>query len=117
MGCPIRPSNVRVYQFHHFGTKEALTGQGFFCGEVDGDATGCAVGDTTGEAVTEGTAAAALAAGDGNGKGAAGRSLTTDEGLLIPGRANTSARNMKIAAEITVAFSSGFCSPRGPKAV
>ena len=19
MGCPIRPSNVRVYQFHHFG--------------------------------------------------------------------------------------------------
>jgi hypothetical protein len=20
MGCPTRPSNVRVYQFHHFGT-------------------------------------------------------------------------------------------------
>ena len=22
MGCPTRPSNVRVYQFHHFGTLE-----------------------------------------------------------------------------------------------
>lgn len=22
MGCPTRPSNVRVYQFHHFGTCE-----------------------------------------------------------------------------------------------
>jgi hypothetical protein len=21
-GCPIRPSNVRVYQFHHFGSRE-----------------------------------------------------------------------------------------------
>jgi hypothetical protein len=21
MGCPTRPSNVRVYQFHHFGMK------------------------------------------------------------------------------------------------
>jgi hypothetical protein len=24
MGCPTRPSNVRVYQFHHFGTCEYL---------------------------------------------------------------------------------------------
>ena len=24
MGCPTRPSNVRVYQFHHFGTCENL---------------------------------------------------------------------------------------------
>jgi hypothetical protein len=24
MGCPTRPSNVRVYQFHHFGTCEKL---------------------------------------------------------------------------------------------
>jgi hypothetical protein len=24
MGCPTRPSNVRVYQFHHFGTCEIL---------------------------------------------------------------------------------------------
>ena len=23
-GCPIRPSNVRVYQFHHFGTSEKV---------------------------------------------------------------------------------------------
>ena len=22
MGCPTRPSNVRVYQFHHFGMTE-----------------------------------------------------------------------------------------------
>src|SRR5262249_4155514 len=25
-GCPIRPSNVRVYQFHHFGTLGRLCG-------------------------------------------------------------------------------------------
>src|SRR5512135_17953 len=24
MGCPTRPSNVRVYQFHHFGTCDNL---------------------------------------------------------------------------------------------
>jgi hypothetical protein len=24
MGCPTRPSNVRVYQFHHFGAAEAF---------------------------------------------------------------------------------------------
>jgi len=84
---------------------------------MDGDATGCAVGDKAGEGVTGGTTAAALAAGEGRGRVAAGRSVTTDEGLLIPGSTNTSARSIKIAAETTVAFSSGFWAPRGPKAV
>ena len=26
MGCPTRPSNVRVYQFHHFGTVNNVSG-------------------------------------------------------------------------------------------
>ncbi len=27
MGCPTRPSNVRVYQFHHFGTLLRVRGE------------------------------------------------------------------------------------------
>ena len=28
MGCPIRPSNVRVYQFHHDGNENYFAGTG-----------------------------------------------------------------------------------------
>ncbi len=32
MGCPTRPSNVRVYQFHHFGTLKNVHGvPGEYC--------------------------------------------------------------------------------------
>ena len=35
----------------------------------------------------------------------------------MPGKEKSSANSIKTIAETTVAFSSGFCAPRGPKAV
>ncbi|MEP7272841.1 MAG: hypothetical protein ABI882_15175 [Acidobacteriota bacterium] len=77
---------------------------------------GATVAEVPGDGLAPGLAAT-LAAGDGDGNAADGLSLTTELGPLNPGRENTSARNMKIAAETIVAFSSGFCAPRGPNAV
>jgi len=71
-------------------------------------AAGEAVGDAEG-------AAAGLDAGDGWAAGAE-PSLTT-EYVPNPGSEKISARSMKIIAALTVAFSSGFCAPRGPNAV
>jgi hypothetical protein len=78
---------------------------------ADGEAAGSAppAGDAEGEA-----------AGLGEGEGwvaAAPLSRTTELGSNTPGSEKSSAKNIKIAAAIIVAFSSGFCAPRGPKAV
>jgi hypothetical protein len=86
----------------------------YFAGEAEGlgaavagEATGLtpAAGEIAGEAV--GLAAGAVAGLDaGVGCGAAPSSTT--EFVPIPGNEKTSARNIKIIAAITVAFSSGF---------
>jgi hypothetical protein len=78
---------------------------GYFFG---GDASGLAAGLETGLAAGLAAGVAVVAAGDGVGNVAAGRSLTTDEGPLTPGSENRSARNIKSAAATIVAFSSGF---------
>ena len=57
-GCPIRPSNVRVYQFHHFGIFNFPTD--CYLGEAAGDPEG----DAPVDAGTEGKG---LAVGDGVG--------------------------------------------------
>jgi hypothetical protein len=58
-----------------------------------------------------------LAVGEGDGCVGAAPSRTTELGPLNPGSEKSKARNMKIIAAMTVAFSRGFCAPRGPKAV
>lgn len=81
-------------------------------------AAGLAEGATEGEAVgAVAGATEAAAEGDGDGDEDAGTSFTTERGPVTPGSENSSASNIKIPAEIIVAFSSGFCAPRGPKAV
>ena len=88
-----------------------------------GDALGEAAGLTEAAGVAVGLTlaagdAAGLAAGDGDGWAVpAAPSRTTEFGLLNPGKEKSSAINIKIIAATTVAFSSGFCAPRGPKAV
>ena len=100
----------------------------FFAGDPDGATEGLALDEACGEpdASDEGLTlvaglaaglAATLAAGAGVGIVAPERSLTTDDGPLKPGSENSSASTMKIVAETIVAFSSGFCAPRGPNAV
>ncbi len=122
---------MRVYQFRHPSLQTLLRKQRhFFAGDAAGEAlaageavvvaplaglaeaAGLAAGDAAGDA---GGAAAGFAAGEGCFIGDA-PSLTTDE-VPKPGMEKSRARNMKIIAATTVAFSSGFWAPRGPKAV
>jgi hypothetical protein len=85
-----------------------LAGLAEAAGLVAGEAAGDAAGEPEG-------AAAGFEAGVGcfNGEGP---SLTTEE-VPKPGMEKSKARNIKIIAATTVAFSSGFCAPRGPNAV
>ena len=80
---------------------------------------GEAAGDPEGDApVDAGTEGKGLAVGDGVGWDVPpSLSLTTELGELIPGMEKTSAKIIKRIAATTVAFSSGFCAPRGPNAV
>jgi hypothetical protein len=71
-------------------------------------AAGLALASGLAEAAGEGEAASA-----GVGEGGA----RTTEFVPNPGSENNNARNIKIPAAMIVAFSSGFCAPRGPKAV
>jgi hypothetical protein len=92
----------------------------FFSGDATGEAAGFdgAGGEAAGSAPPAGEPegeAAGLA--EGEGWVAAPLSRTTELGSNTPGSENSSARNIKIAAATIVAFSSGFCAPRGPKAV
>ena len=92
----------------------------FWAGDAAGEATGLAAGlaDVTGDAAGL-TLAAGEAAGLGEGEGCVvtAPSRTTELGPLNPGSEKSKARNIKTMAAITVAFSRGFCAPRGPKAV
>ena len=69
MGCPIRPSNVRVYQFHHDGTGGEF--YGLAGGRVGAVATGVGFAAAVGVVAAVGTGApvvgcvAAAAAGAG----------------------------------------------------
>lgn len=97
----------------YFLGEAAGEGEAFASAAAFGLAAGLAeaAGDASGDA--EGAAAGA---GVEAGVGAVPPSRTT---VLVPnpGNENSKARNMKIAAAMIVAFSSGFCAPRGPKAV
>jgi len=96
----------------------------FLSGEAagDGEAAVLVSGDAAGLAEDEGEAAglplaAGEAAGLAAGIGAEGAAPSRMTVLTPnPGIEKSSARNIKTAAKITVAFSSGFCGPRGPKA-
>ncbi len=78
-------------------------------------------GDATGLTFTDGpdgeTAGEAAGLAVGEGWVVAPPSRTTELDSLNPGNEKSSARNMKMSAATTVAFSSGFCAPRGPNAV
>jgi hypothetical protein len=89
----------------------------FFSGDATGEAAGLDVAD--GEAAGS-APPAGEAAGLGEGEGwvaAPPLSRTTELGSNTPGSEKSSARSINIPAATTVAFSSGFCAPRGPKAV
>src|ERR1043166_9960499 len=112
---PLRPSLARQ------------TNSPYFCvGEAEGDAAGLVAGlvvavglaDAAGLAVVDGAAAgSAKPPGDGDGCTTPGLSLTTERGPVTPGREKSKASSIKSAAATAVAFSNGFCAPRGPKAV
>ena len=133
-----RPSNVRVYQFRHFGlfnyqqTEKRCacdqwqrSNQGlpfvFAAGElcvgaafvlpvslVAGAALGCCC--VSGEAI------GCCCDGDATGIGS-GSASTTERDPVIPGDESTSAPSMKSAAAPMVIFANSVCVPRGPKAV
>ena len=99
-------------QYHFFAGEAAGFTDTLVLGEACGEASGLAETLALGDGLT-----ATLAAGAGVGIVAPDLSLTTDDGPLNPGNENNRASSMKIAADTIVAFSRGFCAPRGPKAV
>jgi hypothetical protein len=129
-------SFCRVFAIRHIASSKGY----FFSGAADGDAfgasffgssfcAGLAAGEAaalaeaageaeaSGEAAGEVAAAGADAAGDGVGVGVSTGSPTTDRPPVTPGKENNSANSIKMIAATIVAFSNGFCAPRGPKAV
>jgi hypothetical protein len=121
----------RVFAIRHIARSKRY----FFSGAADGEAfgasfcAGLAAGEAaalaeaageaeaSGEAAGEVAAAGAEAAGDGVGVGVSTGSPTTDRPPVTPGKENNNANSMKMIAATIVAFSNGFCAPRGPKAV
>ena len=96
------------------GLGDALAPPG--AGLADAAALAPAAGEAAGLALAAGETDG-LAAGAGVGTvEAAAPSRTTDFGPLKPGKEKSSAISINVMAAITVAFSSGFCAPRGPKA-
>ncbi len=104
-GCPTRPSNVRVYQFRHIPTN--LASFHCYCGEAEGAA---------GAGLVAGLGEAAGSDKPGVGCAASTGSVTTERGPITPGSEKINASNINRAAATIVAFSRGFCGPRGPKA-
>jgi hypothetical protein len=126
-----RPSNVRVYQFRHFGSRFSQTPQTYF-----DFAVGCALafdpvaftpgavalgaalvaGDAAGAGVVTG---ATVAAGDACGVGvaSAGAVCKTERCPVTAGNAKTRAISMKTAAAPMVTLASSDAVPRGPNAV
>ena len=110
-----RPSNVRVYQFRHFGMFGQediyyllLEGAGDGVKTVDvGTAAGAAAdGDACGVAV-------GVAAGGVSGN----PDCSTELVPVMKGSERQSASNMKAAAAPIVSFPRMLCVPRGPNAV
>ena len=117
--CLTRPSNVRVYQFRHFGsfgkdyqTQRGIEFRGFY-------RFGCGVAVMT---VENGVGVGAAVVGEATGVGVVtGASATPDcKTELVPvshGSESISAISMKAAAAPIVIFASKLAVPRGPNAV
>jgi hypothetical protein len=104
----------------------------FFAGEAAGEALASGEGlvdaapsfglsaglaDAAGDASRLALGAGAAAGFDAGCGVADGEPSPTTDPDPKPGSENNNARNIKIAAAMIVAFSSGFCAPRGPNAV
>lgn len=117
---PLRQWEAQNYQTRIYFFAGELEGAGVVADLASGDAAGLAeveaAGDASGLALAAGEAAgeaAGLAAGIGCAAGAPSPiTVLTPK----PGIEKINANNMNVAANTTVAFSSGFCGPRGPKA-
>ncbi len=97
---------MRVNQFRHPSLKRTRR---YFAGEAVGLAA--AAGEAAGLAAAVGEAAGltvGAAAGLEAGVGVAEGDSSTTDSVPIPGSEKSSARNIKIIAATTVAFSSGF---------
>ena len=132
---------MRVYQFRHIpktqifklATSYFFAGEGeafassFFAGlaageaaalaEAAGEADAAGEAEASGEAAGEVAAAGADATGEGVGVEVSTGSATTVRPPVTPGKENNNANTMKVIAATMVAFSKGFCAPRGPNAV
>jgi hypothetical protein len=128
--CLTRPSNVRVCQFRHFGSRLSDNngtqtvglridqGNNYF-GELAGEAACDAAGEDAGAVEVAGDAAGAVeATGDAAGTGVASGAVDckTEREPVTPGSDNVSAINMKAAAAPIVTFDKILAVPRGPKA-
>ena len=102
----------KLYFFAGAAEGEAF-GSSFFAGLATGEAAALAeaVGEASGEVVAAGADAV------GAGVGVATGSPTIERPPVTPGKENPKANSMKAMAATIVAFSKGFCAPRGPKAV
>jgi hypothetical protein len=113
-------STTSALEIYMTGTVFISSRDYFFSGDATGEAAGFdgVDGEAAGSAPPAGgTEGEAAGLGEGEGWVAAPLSRTTELGSNTPGSEKSSARNIKSAAATTVAFSSGFCAPRGPKAV
>ena len=93
---------MRVYQFRHPSLKRTCD---YFAGEDAGLAEAAGLAAAEGEAAG---LAVGAAAGFDAGVGCGDEPSSTTERVPIPGSEKSNARNIKIAAATTVAFSSGF---------
>ena len=113
-----RPSNVRVYQFRHFGSYEWIINE-----QPGIDPTFYLLGDGVAVMTVEnGVGAGAAVVGEATGVAVVtGASVTPDcKTELVPeshGSESISAISMKAAAAPIVILASNVCVPRGPNAV
>lgn len=117
---PINLSNH--YFFSGEAAGEAFGSSGLAApavGEADaldaGEADALAAGEA--DAAGEVAAAGADAVGEGVGVAVSTGSPTTELPPVTPGKEKINANSIKMIAATMVAFSKGFCAPRGPKAV
>ncbi len=118
-----RPSNVRVYQFRHFGsfrdgfqTLNACTFH-FLAGDFDGRASMVDVGTATGAFGAGVACVLAAADGDGNGACSGTPDCNTELVPVIIGNESIKANSIKAAAAPIVIFDNNVCVPLGPNAV
>ncbi len=92
----------------------ALVAPAFALAAALGEAEAAGETEVAGDAEV---AAAAEADGEGVGVAVSTGAVTTERPPVIPGKEKIIANNIKMTAAVIVAFSKGFCAPRGPKAV